>query len=115
MSGWNTVATPTEDAPGTSYSNQSALAEIVEDLTLYAQWDIIYYTVTITGATSQSSPSYTYTTEPSGTVITFTTSSPIEEYSLTSPASAVVAFDQINSKVVILSESYGNILIELVF
>ena len=42
---WNTLASPTSGSPGTTYAN-NATYDFVADLTLYAQWTAIPYTIT---------------------------------------------------------------------
>lgn len=38
FAGWNTVATPTEENPGTAYGDKYELYDFKGDITLYAQW-----------------------------------------------------------------------------
>ena len=66
--GWNTVAAPTTENPGMPY-NDGAEVTIEDDLTLYAQWELITYTITcdLKGGTlpeGQSNPTgYTVETD----------------------------------------------------
>ena len=43
--GWNTVAAPTAENPGTPYADKASVT-IEDDIKLYAQWEIITYTIT---------------------------------------------------------------------
>ena len=56
FAGWNTVAAPTEQNPGTTYTNgqevQNLTAEANGTVTLYAQWTPHDYSITIAGTSN---------------------------------------------------------------
>ncbi len=116
--GWNTKA----DGTGTAYANgvavQNLTSEVDATVTLYAQWKLKQYNVTITNDASatvyQSATVYTYSASDD-TEVTFTIDSSysITGYTLSAPATAVVAFDQNNKKLTITSGSYGAVTVTL--
>ena len=127
FTGWNTVATPTEQEPGTAYVNKEEVKNLKStqdaEVTLYAQWELTEYSVKITSGSegytvTPSADKYYYTLDQSGTVITLDIEGPIptiDHYSNLSPATANVDVGSANNTVTIKSGSYGNIEITCYF
>jgi uncharacterized repeat protein (TIGR02543 family) len=69
FTGWNTVASPTKDNPGTAYDNKASVKNLSkknkQTVTLYAQWKKVKYTITYnlnSGKNNSSNPASYYVT-----------------------------------------------------
>ena len=47
FAGWNTVSEPTSEETGTAYKDEDSVAGLIDNLVLYAQWEILDYSIDV--------------------------------------------------------------------
>ena len=118
FTGWNTVATPTQEQPGQSYADKQSVSNLTEtpdgEVTLYAQWEKETYAISISSGTegytvTPTEATYQYDPDNAKEIqLTITGAVPyVTTYEINGPSTASLSFDKQNSRVTINKGSYG--------